>query len=185
MEGDWRLSRPRPAFKAWLQTDEGYVFGPGVYSILKKVRETGTLKGAAGSLGMSYRYAWGLVKKAEETLGQPLVTAHKGGRSGGGGVELTELGTRFLEEFSQIESMMAELLGEDIRVLKLGPKNKVSGVVEEIKQKGSDADVVIKPGPEVRLVLRLLKKTIDSRSLAEGDQVIVEMLPLVNRIEKV
>jgi len=39
-------SRPKPQFKVWLETDEGYVFGPGVYSLLRQVEETGTLKKA-------------------------------------------------------------------------------------------------------------------------------------------
>jgi len=80
-------TKPRPAFKVWLETEEGYVFGPGVYSILRKVDETGTLKEAAKSLGMSHKFAWGLVRKGEETLGQPLISSHKGGRAGGGGAD--------------------------------------------------------------------------------------------------
>jgi len=102
-------SKPKPAFKVWLETDDGFVFGPGVYSVLKKVKETGTLKEAAKSLDMSYRYAWGLVKKAEAKIGQPLLYAHKGGRSGGGGAELTVLGLQFLETFSKLEHALKKL----------------------------------------------------------------------------
>jgi molybdate transport repressor ModE-like protein len=101
-------SKTKPAFKVWLETDEGYVFGPGVYRLLRRVDETGTLKDAASSLGMSYRFAWGLIRKAEEKLGKPLIHAHKGGRSGGGGAELTEVGLWFLEEFSKIERAIKE-----------------------------------------------------------------------------
>ena len=71
------VSKPRPAFKVWLETEEGYVFGPGVYTLLRNVKETGTLKEAAKRIGMSYRYAWGLVKRAEEKLEHPLLRSHK------------------------------------------------------------------------------------------------------------
>ena len=66
------MSKPRPAFKLWMETDEGYVFGPGVYHLLKAIKKTGTLKAASQELGMSYRYAWGLIKKAEAKLGESL-----------------------------------------------------------------------------------------------------------------
>ena len=102
--------RHRPSFKLWLETDEGMVFGPGLYRLLRKVSEVGTLKASAEGLGMSYRFAWGLIRKAEDKIGRPLVTSHKGGRSGGGGVELTEVGRQFIEEFSHIEVILNELL---------------------------------------------------------------------------
>ena len=86
------MSKPRPAFKLWMETDEGYVFGPGVYRLLKAINKTGTLKGASQELGMSYRYAWGLIKKAETKLGESLINASKGGRLGGGSSVITSLG---------------------------------------------------------------------------------------------
>jgi molybdate transport repressor ModE-like protein len=98
-----------PAFKMWLETEDGYVFGPGVYSILRKIQEKGTLKESAGALGMSYRYAWGLIRKAEETLGEPLVSAYKGGSHGGGGAELTETALRFIGDFEKLRATMEAL----------------------------------------------------------------------------
>ena len=99
------MSIPRPASKIWLETDEGYVFGPGVYSLLKAIQEKGTLKDASQSLEMSYRYAWGLIKKAEEKLGAPLIEATKGGRQGGGSSHITELGAHFIADFDQIQKI--------------------------------------------------------------------------------
>ena len=99
------MSEPRPASKIWLETSEGYVFGPGVYNLLKSIKEKGTLKEASQSLGMSYRYAWGLIKKAEEKLEAPLITATKGGRRGGGSSKITELGEHYLMDFEKIQQM--------------------------------------------------------------------------------
>lgn len=97
------MNEPRPASKIWLETNQGYVFGPGVYNLLKEINEKGTLKEASNSLGMSYRYAWGLIKKAEETLGAPLIEASKGGRLGGGSSKITELGEHFISDFEHIQ----------------------------------------------------------------------------------
>ena len=129
-------SRPHPAFKVWLETDEGYVFGPGVYSLLKKVIETGTLKDAASGLGMSYRYAWGLVKKAEEKLGEPLIAAHKGGKSGGGGAALTKRGEQFLVEFQRIRDQMAQA-SESFE------KASLSGTVKDVRVRGVDYELLL------------------------------------------
>jgi molybdate transport system regulatory protein len=97
------MSEPRPASKIWLETDEGHVFGPGVYNLLKAIKELGTLKEASKSLGMSYRYAWGLIRDAEEKLGEPLIEASKGGKHGGGSSKITDLGEHFLLDFEKIQ----------------------------------------------------------------------------------
>jgi molybdate transport repressor ModE-like protein len=38
---------------------------------------------------MSYRHAWGIIKKIEHRIGKPILKTHKGGVFGGGGAELT------------------------------------------------------------------------------------------------
>lgn len=97
------MSLTRPASKMWLETDEGYVFGPGVYNLLVSIKEKGTLKGASQQLDMSYRYAWGLIKKAEKKLGAPLIKAKKGGRQGGGSSQITNLGESYIKDFETLQ----------------------------------------------------------------------------------
>jgi len=126
-------SKPHPAFKVWMETDDGYVFGPGVYSLLKRIMEVGTLKEAATELGMSYRYAWGLIKKAEEKLGEPLLTAHKGGRSGGGGAELTERGKQFPVEFHK---HLVGPIDHDLADLRVGKQQLERTVTDQVCQRG-------------------------------------------------
>jgi len=130
-------SKPRPAFKVWMEKEDGYVFGPGVYSLLKKVMEVGTLKEASMELGMSYRYAWGLIRKAEEKLGESLLVAHKGGKSGGGGAELTERGKIFLQDFQNLREQMA-LASE-------APSQQfVSGTVKGVRVNQKETEVTIR-----------------------------------------
>ncbi|MGD0803178.1 MAG: LysR family transcriptional regulator [Candidatus Bathyarchaeia archaeon] len=140
-------SKPHPEFKVWIETDDGYVFGPGVYSLLKRVNEVGTLKEAAIQLGMSYRYAWGLIRKAEEKLGEPLLLAHKGGRSGGGGAELTERGKHFLIEFQRLRDQMT-------RASEADPEKLISGVVKDINVSDGEVDVVLRISAYDRVRLR-------------------------------
>jgi molybdate transport repressor ModE-like protein len=109
------MSKPRPAFKLWMETDEGYVFGPGVYRLLKTIKTTGTLKGASQELGMSYRYAWGLIKKAEAKLGESLIDASKGGRLGGGSSVITILGEGFIKDFERIQDQWLEFRSNHVQ----------------------------------------------------------------------
>jgi len=174
--------KPKPAFKVWLETDQGYVFGPGVYNVLMKVKETGTLKEAAASLGMSYRYAWGLVKRAEKKIGHPLLDAHKGGRAGGGGAELTDVGSEFLEEFSKIEAIVSTLSSEGEWATLSDGRNRIEGFVSAISVKGE------KVALDLRLDRPSILRLISPRSLIEevskGDLVTAELTTFVRSIKK-
>jgi molybdate transport repressor ModE-like protein len=120
-----------------METEDGYVFGPGVYSLLKKVMDFGTLKEASTELGMSYRYAWGLIRKAEEKLGEPLLSAHKGGKSGGGGAELTTRGKMFLKEFENLREQMR-------RASESPPQIFISGTVKDVKTVQREVEITIR-----------------------------------------
>jgi molybdate transport system regulatory protein len=87
----------------WLEIDGKPVFGPGAYSILKAVQETGTIAEGAKKLRMSYRYAWGVIRKIEKRIGAPLLETRKGGTVGGGGATVTALGLQFMELFAKAE----------------------------------------------------------------------------------
>ena len=173
--------RHRPSFKLWLETEEGMVFGPGLYRLLRKISEVGTLKASAEELGMSYRFAWGLIHKAEDKIGQPLVASHKGGRSGGGGAELTEVGRQFLEEFSHVELILKELLVNWESTDRERPLTKFSAVVKGIDER--DGDTVLTVALESKdIELRIPRDRIGG--LKVGDTVNFDILALSDSLEK-
>jgi len=106
------LVRLRPRYKVWFETEEGYVLGPGTFNLLKMIERKGSLRLAAESLGMSYRYAWGLLKKVERHIGRPILRTFKGGSHGGGGATLTEEGRWLLEEYSKIMEAFSKISEE-------------------------------------------------------------------------
>lgn len=171
-------------FKIWLETDEGYVFGPGVYRLLKKVNETGTLKEAAEALGMSYRFAWGLVKKAENKIGEPLLHAHKGGRAGGGGAEITEVGKEFLDEFSKIDLLLDRLSKDPAFPENLGSRNQIEAEISEIKITEEGAEVTLGLREATILKVSVPDELVRQKDLAVGDRVTVEFATITGRIEK-
>lgn len=89
----------------WLETGDGVYFGLGRALLLAKIEEHGSLRKAAEELGMSYRAAWGKIRRTEKVLGVSLI-AQKGCKRDGH--RLTEDGLilkdKYLEWLREVES---------------------------------------------------------------------------------
>ena len=92
--------------KVWLVVDELHAFGSGLASLLENIDQLGTLSQAARRTGMSYRYAWKLIKNAEKHVGTRLTVPQPGG-SGGGRSELSVDGRKLLAAFQRISQEVA------------------------------------------------------------------------------
>ena len=80
----------------WLEDGEGVFFGAGRAQLLAGIEEHGSLRKAAEDLGMSYRAAWGKIKKTEELLGVKLIVQNGCKR---GGHHLTADGRQLKEKY--------------------------------------------------------------------------------------
>ncbi|MCW5662500.1 MAG: helix-turn-helix transcriptional regulator [Piscinibacter sp.] len=85
--------------------DGPYLPTADLLQLLAALQDSGTLAQAARSLGWSYRHCWGLVKRAEEEFGAPLITAGRGR-----GSALTELARRLIWADRRIAARLAPLL---------------------------------------------------------------------------
>jgi len=83
------------------------VMGEGKAELLELIDETGSLSDAASTMGMSYRYAWGMVRRVSEAAGGPVVKSVRGG-STGGHTMLTPLGRHLLETFRRVEQALQD-----------------------------------------------------------------------------
>jgi molybdate transport system regulatory protein len=89
----------QPRCKLWISRgDAAGAFGDGKWRLLMAISREGSLQGAARSLTISYRKAWGDLRKAEASLGCQLVDRHRGGRSGGD-MQLTAMGEQWLQQY--------------------------------------------------------------------------------------
>ncbi len=68
-----RFDKPVIRVHVWMETEDGVFFGTGRAILLEMIDRCGSLKKAAEELGMSYRAAWGKIKKTEEIVGEPLI----------------------------------------------------------------------------------------------------------------
>jgi len=88
----------RARYRVWLE-EGGPVFGDGLAELLGAVAELGSLRAAAARMGMSYRAAWGRVRRTEDRLGWRVLQCRVGGRAGGGAA-ITPRGERLLAGYA-------------------------------------------------------------------------------------
>ncbi len=84
---------------------QGNALGMKVVDLLVKVEEHGSLAQACTVCGVSYRYAWTLIREAEQVLGQPVLTMSRGR-----GSALTVLGARLVWAHRRIQARLTPLL---------------------------------------------------------------------------
>ena len=82
--------------------DGADAFGPGKAELLRHIAATGSIRTAAGELGMSYSRAWQLVTAMNSLFREPLVAVARGGGSGGG-ASLTPRGEDVLVRYTRME----------------------------------------------------------------------------------
>lgn len=99
----------RLAVKIFLEEEDKYLIGPGRLELLRAVRDSGSLRKAAQRLGMSYRWAWGRLNKAEQELGRPLLV-RTSEPLGGRPKILTPEALELLEWFTDVEQRMRQCL---------------------------------------------------------------------------
>ncbi|SFR50184.1 TOBE domain-containing protein [Halogeometricum limi] len=106
------------SFEARLDAD-GVAFDAADARLLANIAETGSVSGAAESLGRSRSRCLARLRELEDALG-PLVERRRGG-SGGGGSELTEAARDVLGRFDRLRATLSGTA--DV------PETVVSGVV--------------------------------------------------------
>ncbi len=104
------MKKLKAGFKLWLSSKEAEgVFGDGKWRLLKAIDSEGSLKEASERLRISYRKAWGDLKKAQDFLGIALVEKQRGG-SLGGRTTLTEQGKKIVKAYTKFRSDIEKML---------------------------------------------------------------------------
>jgi molybdate transport system regulatory protein len=105
-----------PFLQLRVKLTSGTLLGPGKADLLQGVGETGSIAAAGRRMGMSYKRAWYLIDTMNAHFREPLVTATKGGKAGGG-AQLTATGRNILECYRRIEAKARRATAKDIEAL--------------------------------------------------------------------
>jgi 8-oxo-dGTP diphosphatase len=126
------------AYRLWLRKDERFIISEGRARLLKLIKKYGSLARAADEMAMSYRHAWGVIKKIEESTGERIVVSERGGQEGGAS-NLTPEGLRLLEQYES----QKRVFDDQLRMMYKRPILAADGIILE-----DNSIVLIKRGKD-------------------------------------
>jgi molybdate transport system regulatory protein len=158
--------------------------GPERIALLEAILETGSITGAARSVGLSYKGAWDAVQAMNNLFEHPVVAARAGG-SRGGAAQVTQEGLALISAFRAVEAELGRVIGrmEDrvgkdaarpLRTLlwslgmKTSARNALRGVVDRIVPGAVNAEVILKIGEGGEIVAVVTRDSVDDLGLAPG-----------------
>ena len=92
--------------KFWIENKGEPVLGGGKTALFLAVDRLGSIQRAADEFGMSYRHAWGAIKKIEQRAGFKILDTRLGGKDGG--ARLSEKGKAFVDG---VDFLLSDLRG--------------------------------------------------------------------------
>lgn len=84
--------------KLWLVDGDKFLISDGRATLLRKIKDHGSMAKAAKEMGMSYRHAWDVLQRLSLNAGGDVVSSARGGKEGGAS-HLTPLGEKILFEY--------------------------------------------------------------------------------------
>jgi len=90
--------------KFWIENKGEVVLGGGRIDLLLAVDRLGSIQRAAEEFGMSYRHAWGSIKRIEQQAGFKILDTKLGRKDGG--AQLTPKGREFI---GAVDSLLKDL----------------------------------------------------------------------------
>ena len=161
--------------KVWIEYKDKPLIGKGGAQILEAIDRENSISKAAETLGMSYRYVWNYIQGIQKTMEEPIVETFKGGKSGGGGAKLTDLGRSLLGEYKQVESYLSKVLSGsarlEVKVVKLSARNRFKGKVVAVEKGVITAKVKVEVKTPITITAVITKEAVEDLNIKVGDEV--------------
>jgi molybdate transport system regulatory protein len=165
----------KPSCKVWIEYNGKPVLGKGGAEILKAIATEKSISKAAAKTGMSYRYVWNYLQKIRKTVEAPVVETYKGGKTGGGGAELTALGQSLVDEYQRVDAYLSGVLAGqeywEVLGLKISARNQLKGKVVSIEKDGITAKVKVEIKVPAVVTAVITKEAVEELGVEVGDEV--------------
>ncbi len=165
----------KPSGKIWIEHQGKPILGKGGAEILKEIEAQQSLTKAAEKLNMSYRYVWNYVQKIHKALGETVVETFKGGKTGGGGARLTDVGKALLDEYVRLEGCLGEFLActnnVEVKRVKLSARNQLKGKIVSVEKGVITAKVKVEIKMPANITAVITKEAVEDLGLKVGDEV--------------
>ena len=89
--------------------NEKVFFGPGTYTLLRFVKEAGSLLTASQMMGLSYSKARKMIKNYKEQTGFDAIISKVGGENGGSAI-LTDHAIDFMEKYEKLVNQSEDII---------------------------------------------------------------------------
>ena len=170
-----RNKKHKLSCKAWLECNGKPLIGKGGVEILSAIDKEHSISKAAKKLDMSYRYVWNYIQEVQQALNEPVVETFKGGKEGGGGAVITELGKSLIEEYRAAEDYLSVILSDrdklEVKSLKLSARNQFNGKIVNIEKGVITAKVKVEVTVPVTITAVITKDAVEDLNLKVGDAV--------------
>jgi molybdate transport system regulatory protein len=161
--------------KAWIEYKGKPLIGKGGAEILESINTENSISKSAETLGMSYRYVWNYIQEIQKAMEEKIVETYKGGKSGGGGARLTDLGKSLLSEYKQVEIYLDNVLSDprclEVKNLKLSARNQFKGKVLAVEKGIITGKVKIEIKMPITITAVITKEAIEELDIKVGDEV--------------
>jgi len=121
--------------KVWLTENGKSLIGKGKASLLKAIDEEKSLNRACKKINISYKRAWLMLKKIEESAGRPVVISVRGGNEQG--TFLTDYAKEMLAEYDAQKNITHETIDDETFwegvELTITARNQLAGKVVDVE----------------------------------------------------
>jgi molybdate transport system regulatory protein len=132
---DNQVNRMEVRTKVWLTENGKSLIGKGKASLLKAIDEEKSLNRACKKINISYKRAWLMLKKIEESAGRPVVISVRGGNEQG--TFLTDYAKEMLAEYDARKNITHETIDDETFwegvELTITARNQLAGKVVDVE----------------------------------------------------
>ncbi|HEX2957149.1 MAG TPA: TOBE domain-containing protein [Chitinispirillaceae bacterium] len=170
----------------WLLFRERELLVGKALSLIRNIDEKGSISRAADAVPMSYKSAWDLIDRLNNSSVHPMVTATTGGRNGGG-AKLTPHGKSVLQLYSSLERNFSNMINSldgsvpDIQnffsmmkglLMRTSARNQLAGTVQHIQKGMVNSQIKIAVNDETMIAATITNESVINLELKEGVEVI-------------
>ena len=168
------MIRTQAKAKLWLlNSKDEPIIGEGKASLLKSIREEGSLNKACKKVKISYKHAWLLLKEIEDSVGEPVIIKKRGGNEQG--THLTEKAIKLLDEYNTYQNILEKTVYDntfwEVIGLKISARNQMKGRVIEVEKEGLIAKVKISVEPTT-ITAVITSEAADALGIKKDDKVL-------------
>ena len=160
--------------KLWLTENGKSLIGKGKASLLKAIDEEKSLNRACKKTNISYKRAWMMLKKIEESAGRPIVISVRGGNKQG--TFLTDYAKEMLAEYNAQNKITHESIDDEKFWggvgLAITARNQIAGMVVDVEPGDVLSKVKISIEPTV-VTSVITSEAVEKLDIKKKDEVLV------------